>query len=133
MFYGGKCEISVECRRSTATDGVSWPSTYQGGLGSSARSDGDTRCASRPAPAQTFSGGQFRKIALARIHPYMQVNPDIRKEKWTADEDKLLATLVAEHGNRWADIARQCALTAHHDFSRGFELSILSVITRHLK
>jgi GAF domain-containing protein len=39
----------------------------------------------------------------------LQVNPDIRKEKWTADEDRLLASLVAEHGNRWADIARQCA------------------------
>ena len=40
----------------------------------------------------------------------MQVNPDIRKEKWSAEEDRLLASLVAEHGNRWADIAKQCAL-----------------------
>ena len=38
----------------------------------------------------------------------LQVNPYIRKEKWSADEDKLLASLVAEHGNRWADIAKQC-------------------------
>jgi Myb-like DNA-binding domain len=38
-----------------------------------------------------------------------QVNPGIRKEKWSADEDHQLAALVAEHGNRWADIAKQCA------------------------
>lgn len=37
----------------------------------------------------------------------VQVNPNIRKEKWTASEDRQLASLVAEHGNRWADIARQ--------------------------
>eukprot|EP00892_Ulva_mutabilis_P006381 jgi/Ulvmu1/4114/UM019_0093.1 len=36
-----------------------------------------------------------------------KVNPNIRKEKWTASEDRQLASLVAEHGNRWADIARQ--------------------------
>jgi hypothetical protein len=39
------------------------------------------------------------------------VNPDIRKEKWRADEDRLLATLVADYGNRWADIARQCVFS----------------------
>ena len=39
-----------------------------------------------------------------------QVNPHIRKEKWTVDEDKTLACLVAEHGNKWADIAKQCVL-----------------------
>jgi transposase-like protein len=37
----------------------------------------------------------------------MQVNPDIRKEKWSAEEDRQLAALVAEHGNRWADIAKK--------------------------
>ena len=32
----------------------------------------------------------------------MQVNPNIKREKWTEEEDE---ALVAEHGNAWACIA----------------------------
>lgn len=56
---------------------------------------------------------------------HLQVNPDIRKEKWTADEDRLLASLVAEHGNRWADIARQYAPPEVHGHSSYFPLKAL--------
>ncbi|XRB13440.1 transcription factor myb3r-5 [Pseudoscourfieldia marina] len=35
-----------------------------------------------------------------------KVNPDIRKEKWTKEEDELLQTLHAEHGAKWAEVAR---------------------------
>ena len=35
-----------------------------------------------------------------------KVNPNIKKDKWTPEEDALLTQLVAEHGNRWAEIAR---------------------------
>ena len=35
-----------------------------------------------------------------------KVNPNIKKEKWSVEEDALLTQLVAEHGNRWAEIAR---------------------------
>jgi hypothetical protein len=38
---------------------------------------------------------------------HLQVNPHIRKEKWTIEEDRSLAALVALHGNKWADIAKQ--------------------------
>jgi Myb-like DNA-binding domain len=34
------------------------------------------------------------------------VNPDIRREKWGAEEDATLAALVQRHGNSWAVIAR---------------------------
>ena len=36
----------------------------------------------------------------------MQGNPDIKKTKWTAEEDQRLTELVGEHENRWATIAR---------------------------
>ncbi|KAH7621518.1 hypothetical protein Ndes2526B_g03858 [Nannochloris sp. 'desiccata'] len=35
-----------------------------------------------------------------------RVNPDIRREKWGAEEDANLAALVQRHGNSWAIIAR---------------------------
>jgi hypothetical protein len=44
----------------------------------------------------------------------LQVNPDIRKEKWSAEEDRHLAALVAEHGNRWADIAKKCVSSSYN-------------------
>eukprot|EP00232_Nephroselmis_pyriformis_P000357 CAMPEP_0182912944 /NCGR_PEP_ID=MMETSP0034_2-20130328/37778_1 /TAXON_ID=156128 /ORGANISM="Nephroselmis pyriformis, Strain CCMP717" /LENGTH=296 /DNA_ID=CAMNT_0025049641 /DNA_START=304 /DNA_END=1190 /DNA_ORIENTATION=+ len=37
-----------------------------------------------------------------------KVNPFIRKDKWTPEEDALLADLYAKYGNRWAEIARRC-------------------------
>jgi hypothetical protein len=45
-----------------------------------------------------------------RLHARcVQVNPSIKKEKWTEDEDGRLAALVGEHGNAWAEIARRMA------------------------
>ena len=35
-----------------------------------------------------------------------KVNPDIRRDKWTAEEDSLLVRLVHQFGNRWALISR---------------------------
>jgi len=35
-----------------------------------------------------------------------KVNPSIRKEKWTADEDQKLGELYEAHGQKWAEIAR---------------------------
>ena len=42
-------------------------------------------------------------ICCARV----QGNPEISKARWTAEEDKQLGQLVADHGNAWARIARQ--------------------------
>lgn len=36
-----------------------------------------------------------------------QVNPNIKKEKWTEEEDERLLELVGLHGNAWAEISRQ--------------------------
>lgn len=46
------------------------------------------------------------------MHPCtdMQVNPDIRKEKWTEDEDAQLIELVGVHGSCWAEISRGMAV-----------------------
>lgn len=35
-----------------------------------------------------------------------KVNPNIKKDKWTAEEDAQLTDLVSQYGNRWAEIAR---------------------------
>ncbi|KAK9908792.1 hypothetical protein WJX75_003000 [Coccomyxa subellipsoidea] len=36
-----------------------------------------------------------------------KVNPNIKKEKWTEEEDDRLLELVRVHGNAWAEISRQ--------------------------
>ena len=36
----------------------------------------------------------------------LQVNPNIRKEKWSEDEDRRLLKLVKQYGNAWAEISR---------------------------
>jgi myb proto-oncogene protein len=35
------------------------------------------------------------------------VNPNIKKEKWTAEEDAQLLDLVGRFGNAWAEISRR--------------------------
>lgn len=35
------------------------------------------------------------------------MNPNIKKEKWTDEEDARLLELVSIHGNAWAEISRQ--------------------------
>ena len=35
-----------------------------------------------------------------------QVNPNIKKEKWTVEEDEKLLVLYEEHGGSWAQISR---------------------------
>ena len=40
-----------------------------------------------------------------RVH-LCQVNPNIKKEKWTAEEDEKLLVLYEEHGGSWAQISR---------------------------
>lgn len=35
------------------------------------------------------------------------MNPNIKKEKWTEEEDERLLELVGLHGNAWAEISRQ--------------------------
>ena len=35
------------------------------------------------------------------------MNPNIKKDKWSPEEDAKLTDLVEQYGNRWADIARQ--------------------------
>jgi hypothetical protein len=42
----------------------------------------------------------------------VQVNPDIRKDKWTEHEDNQLVDLVNTHGSCWAEIARGMAVRA---------------------
>jgi hypothetical protein len=52
-------------------------------------------------------------IAVARfstaVAALLQVNPNIRRDKWTAEEDAKLIELVKTFGvGRWAEIARNC-------------------------
>ena len=54
-------------------------------------------------------GKEFRRgrpLTEASLHARIQVNPNIKKEKWTGTEDAQLSALVAEHGSAWAEIAR---------------------------
>ena len=41
----------------------------------------------------------------------MQVNPNIKKEKWSPAEDDRLLVLYEEHGGSWAQISRHLEVT----------------------
>ena len=43
---------------------------------------------------------------MSLLRRLLQVNPDIRKDKWTEDEDRRLMELVRIHGSCWAEISR---------------------------
>lgn len=55
----------------------------------------------------TLAFASLNLLLSSRIH--VQVNPNIRRDKWTADEDAKLIELVKTFGvGRWAEIARNC-------------------------
>jgi hypothetical protein len=41
---------------------------------------------------------------IPRWHNHL--NPDIKKEAWSAEEDQIVVEAHAKLGNRWADIAK---------------------------
>lgn len=84
-----------------------------------------TRCLVDAAVAhhvQQYQGlGSEQAMSVAQVAPTrncsqdlagwcgLQVNPNIRRDKWTADEDAKLIELVKTFGvGRWAEIARNC-------------------------
>ncbi|KAK9867627.1 hypothetical protein WJX84_006104 [Apatococcus fuscideae] len=56
------------------------------------------------AVAKKISGRTGQQCAQRWRH---KVNPHIKKEKWTDDEDDRLAMLVRQFGSAWAEIARR--------------------------
>lgn len=66
---------------------------------------------------ETFKPQTFTACADCDGHGATQVNPDIRKEKWTEEEDAKLMELVRTHGNSWAEIARGMAVSVLAAFS----------------
>jgi hypothetical protein len=48
--------------------------------------------------------GRIGKQCRERWHNHL--NPDIRKESWTLEEDEMILKLHEQHGNRWAQIAK---------------------------
>ena len=56
------------------------------------------------AVAQHMPGRTGQQCAQRWRH---KVNPFIRKDKWTEEEDKKLSALHKEFGNKWAEIARR--------------------------
>lgn len=49
--------------------------------------------------------GRIGKQCRERWHNHL--NPDIRKDAWTREEDELILKLHNQHGNRWARIAKE--------------------------
>ena len=47
----------------------------------------------------------------------LQVNPNIKKEKWSPAEDARLLVLYEEHGGSWAQISRHLEVSYSADNS----------------
>jgi myb proto-oncogene protein len=57
-------------------------------------------------PCESFGHSILNNPSYPR---HVQVNPNIRRDKWTSDEDAKLIELVKTFGvGRWAEIARNC-------------------------
>jgi myb proto-oncogene protein len=48
--------------------------------------------------------GRIGKQCRERWHNHL--DPNIRKEKWSQEEDRLILLMHAQHGNRWCEIAK---------------------------
>jgi hypothetical protein len=44
------------------------------------------------------------------------LDPSLKTEKWTLEEDKLLLDLAKQHGNKWAKIANLVFLLIYNEF-----------------
>lgn len=87
-------------RQRSATSGASSRSTSPARPVSSVPNAGDIGC--------LVAGNYLLVHETISLAP--QVNPDIKKDKWTISEDTKLTKLVTVHGSAWAEIARQCVL-----------------------
>ena len=66
-------------------------------------------CCTGWLPRQQACSGPFATVYMPLGTPEpdaAQVNPNIRKEKWSEDEDRRLLKLVKQYGNAWAEISR---------------------------
>lgn len=48
--------------------------------------------------------GRIGKQCRERWHNHL--DPNIRKEKWSQEEDRLILAMHEQHGNRWCEIAK---------------------------
>jgi hypothetical protein len=48
--------------------------------------------------------GRIGKQCRERWHNHL--DPHIRKEKWSQEEDRLILLMHSQHGNRWCEIAK---------------------------
>ena len=83
------------------------PRKYQEGQDSNVRNAGATRWDTAVHEAMYLICGPISGSCIFKHPGLMQVNPHIKKEKWTDDEDDRLAMLVRQFGSAWAEIARR--------------------------
>jgi hypothetical protein len=48
----------------------------------------------------------FHVLAHVRFRWHNHLNPEIRKDAWTSEEEKIIREAHAKLGNKWAEIAK---------------------------
>ncbi len=78
-------------------------------------------------------GEKWAKIAKAmpcrtdlqcRQHYTQTLNPTIKQEKWTQEEDEQLKNLVDQHGDQWAEIAKEMSGRTHTQCSQRYKRTL---------
>jgi Myb-like DNA-binding domain len=73
--------------------------------------------------------GRIGKQCRERWHNHL--DPNIRKEKWSQEEDRLILLMHAQHGNRWCEIAKAIPGRTDNAIKNRFNSKLKKFVSKH--
>ena len=73
--------------------------------------------------------GRIGKQCRERWHNHL--DPNIRMEKWSQEEDRLILLMHAQHGNRWCEIAKAIPGRTDNAIKNRFNSKLKKFVSKH--